>query len=35
VLCRCALVVQALDPDLCITAAYGNFLPTSFLSIPK
>eukprot|EP01041_Mallomonas_annulata_P002707 gene2707-5329_t len=24
-----------LNPDLCITAAYGNFLPRSFLSIPK
>lgn len=24
-----------LEPDLCITAAYGNYLPTSFLSIPK
>jgi methionyl-tRNA formyltransferase len=24
-----------LAPDLCITAAYGNFLPTKFLKIPK
>ena len=23
-----------LDPDVCITAAYGNYLPTTFLSIP-
>ncbi len=22
-------------PDLCITAAYGQFLPTAFLEIPK
>ena len=22
-------------PDLCVTAAYGNFLPTKFLDIPK
>lgn len=22
-------------PDLCITAAYGQFLPTPFLQIPK
>lgn len=25
----------ALQPDLAITAAYGNMLPTAFLSIPK
>lgn len=24
-----------LSPDLCITAAYGNFLPSKFLKIPK
>lgn len=24
-----------LDPDLCITAAYGNFLPQTFLDIPR
>ena len=24
-----------LKPDICITAAYGNFLPTKFLKIPK
>lgn len=24
-----------LQPDLCITAAYGNYLPTKFLSIPR
>jgi hypothetical protein len=23
------------QPDLCITAAYGQFLPTAFLAIPK
>lgn len=23
-----------LNPDICITAAYGNYLPTAFLSIP-
>ena len=27
--------LEALQPDLCITAAYGNFLPKRFLSIPK
>jgi len=27
--------LTALKPDLCITAAYGNFLPTKFLKIPK
>lgn len=26
--------LTALAPDLCITAAYGNFLPTAFLDIP-
>ena len=26
--------LAALRPDLCVTAAYGNFLPTKFLSIP-
>lgn len=26
--------LSALQPDLCITAAYGNFLPKKFLSIP-
>lgn len=32
-----AVVVQiaALEPDLCITAAYGNFLPSSFLRLPR
>lgn len=27
--------VRALEPDLCITAAYGNILPTKFLKIPS
>ena len=27
--------MKEIGPDLCITAAYGNYLPTSFLSIPK
>ena len=27
--------LTSLQPDLCITAAYGNFLPTKFLNIPK
>ena len=27
--------LQAMSPDLCVTAAYGNFLPTKFLKIPK
>lgn len=27
--------LRELEPDLCITAAYGNFLPSSFLKIPK
>ncbi|XP_073154888.1 uncharacterized protein [Henckelia pumila] len=26
---------RALEPDLCITAAYGNILPTTFLKIPS
>ncbi len=25
---------QALAPDLCVTAAYGNYLPASFLALP-
>lgn len=25
----------AIEPDLCITAAYGNYLPRKFLAIPK
>lgn len=27
--------LSALDPDLCITAAYGLFLPASFLRLPR
>lgn len=27
--------LEALSPDLCVTAAYGNFLPKRFLAIPK
>ena len=27
--------MEAIEPDLCITAAYGNMLPTRFLDIPK
>lgn len=27
--------MKELSPDLCITAAYGNYLPSSFLKIPK
>jgi methionyl-tRNA formyltransferase len=27
--------LQDLQPDLCITAAYGNFLPQKFLQIPE
>lgn len=27
--------LKLLEPDLCITAAYGNYLPKSFLEIPK
>eukprot|EP00640_Fibrocapsa_japonica_P001255 CAMPEP_0113935962 /NCGR_PEP_ID=MMETSP1339-20121228/2974_1 /TAXON_ID=94617 /ORGANISM="Fibrocapsa japonica" /LENGTH=408 /DNA_ID=CAMNT_0000938269 /DNA_START=56 /DNA_END=1282 /DNA_ORIENTATION=- /assembly_acc=CAM_ASM_000762 len=26
---------EDINPDLCITAAYGQFLPTKFLNIPK
>lgn len=26
---------KALEPELCITAAYGNILPTKFLKIPS
>ena len=27
--------MEALEPDLCITAAYGCFLPRSFLKLPR
>uniref|UniRef100_A0A0G4H9Q9 Methionyl-tRNA formyltransferase, mitochondrial n=1 Tax=Chromera velia CCMP2878 TaxID=1169474 RepID=A0A0G4H9Q9_9ALVE len=27
--------IKALQPDLCVTAAYGGFLPQKFLDIPK
>ncbi len=27
--------LEALKPDLCVTAAYGNYLPERFLKIPK
>lgn len=27
--------LTAMQPDLCITAAYGNMLPTRFLEIPR
>lgn len=27
--------ISTFDPDLCITAAYGNYLPSSFLKIPR
>ena len=27
--------LEAIEPDMCITAAYGNFLPKAFLSIPR
>lgn len=27
--------LEGLEPDLCITAAYGQFLPRRFLDIPK
>lgn len=27
--------LESLKPDLCITAAYGNYLPKRFLNIPK
>ena len=26
--------LESLRPDVCVTAAYGNYLPTSFLNIP-
>lgn len=26
--------LDSLSPDVCVTAAYGNYLPTSFLNIP-
>jgi len=26
--------LRELQPELCITAAYGNILPTKFLKIP-
>mmetsp|Transcript_6335 Transcript_6335/g.19127 ORF Transcript_6335/g.19127 Transcript_6335/m.19127 type:complete len:374 (+) Transcript_6335:58-1179(+) len=28
-------ILREIGPDLCITAAYGNFLPTKFLKVPK
>jgi methionyl-tRNA formyltransferase len=27
--------LKSLSPDLCVTAAYGNFLPQAFLDIPR
>ena len=27
--------MRDLRPDLCVTAAYGNFLPTKFLDVPR
>ena len=27
--------LRALQPDLCVTAAYGNILPQAFLDIPR
>ncbi|GAB4819162.1 hypothetical protein N2152v2_006208 [Parachlorella kessleri] len=27
--------LRQLGPDLCVTAAYGNYLPTAFLAIPR
>jgi len=27
--------IAALEPDLCVTAAYGNILPQRFLDIPR
>jgi methionyl-tRNA formyltransferase len=27
--------LSAMQPDLCVTAAYGNFLPQQFLNIPR
>ena len=33
---RCfAPPLQSLAPDLCITAAYGNYLPAAFLALPR
>ena len=29
------IALESIAPDLCITAAYGNYLPKRFLSIPK
>lgn len=26
--------MKALNPDVCVTAAYGNILPNKFLEIP-
>jgi methionyl-tRNA formyltransferase len=26
--------LKSLGPDLCVTAAYGNYLPSRFLAIP-
>ena len=26
--------LRSLAPDLCVTAAYGNYLPSSFLAVP-
>lgn len=28
-------VLRELEPDVCVTAAYGQFLPQSFLSVPR
>jgi methionyl-tRNA formyltransferase len=28
-------LLRDLQPDLCVTAAYGNYLPIKFLQIPK
>ncbi len=27
--------LAALRPDLCVTAAYGNILPSAFLALPR
>lgn len=27
--------VRALEPDVCVTAAYGNYLPRAFLEVPR
>ena len=27
--------IEDIQPDICLTAAYGNYLPTKFLAIPK